>query len=1001
MTLVSRAMGGWYWLVALGVLVSLGGTSLAPSLSAGIVTAQAAAGATLSVLAAPVEVALGGASSFAAARDGMTVGPGDRIRTSAGGVGLLTFFDGSEKQLTPDSEIQIQQANSSNGPQISVSQVLGTTVDRVQRLGTGPGNYSTDTPAATAVVRGTRYVVTVKCYAVPPPRPAVPLLTFPRRVPNTQALLADEALYDDGGTLWEARAWQDPTTGESFDTYDQLGATYPQVGTSVYQESDGSFWIDRTWQDPTSGVTWDTYEDVGFPASDQLAVGLRVARVSFQAQAQPACRNVSSVVVIEGRVGMDPKAGGLSQFDLTPGQAGGVSDFATATSPLTPAGLQAFDQGTSNLRDVAAARTVGQLGSQVADEFAQVVLPPTPGGPGGPGGPPGPGGIPGGGGSGLLGGPTLRSATADSGLLGLVVPLPPDLAGVQTVPAVPSVPQVAGVQAVTGPQSPLNPGLLGGGGAVPANPPAPQPTRRPPLQSNTAPQPDPNVAQAVIGSGGGSVGLPDGSAQVVFPAGAVTQDTTVRVARTTAPPTGNQQQVSTAVDLTATGPNGAPITTFATPVQVVLAFSGSPPAGVFFFNPSTGTWQAVDGGSTVNTANNTVTGNTSHFTVFAALTAPSATPTATPTSSQPTIDSNCNGEPSSPATGGAPARTNYNILSNTDQGGPAIAFTEISGSGARISSLDRVDDVCAGPVALPFNMPFFGQTFDKIYIDSNGLLTFVNGTASFSNTSIPTTSVRSFIAPLWDDLDSRCRTDDGIFVQSFTDRVIVEWLNWDHFACSNPGVARYTFEAILFPDGSIQFQYQTIDDTNSVTTPTIGLNNQDGTFGAAFTGALFTPGGVTHNRALQFTPNGVGAAPTFTPTPSPTPTDTPAPTDTPTPSPTPTDTPMPSPTPTNTPTPTATAIPTATNTPTPINTPTPTPTNTPTPTPTNTPTLAPTNTPTPPPTNTPKPPPTNTPTPTPTNTPTRTPTPTNTPTRTPTPTPTSTSTPTPTPPLIP
>jgi hypothetical protein len=144
MTLVGRAMGGWYWLVALGVLVSLGGTSLAPSLSAGIVTAQAAAGATLSVLAAPVEVAVGGGSSFGAARDGMTVGPGDRIRTSSGGVGLLTFFDGSEKQLTPDSEIQIQQANSSNGPQISVSQVLGTTVDRVQRLGSGPGNYSTD-----------------------------------------------------------------------------------------------------------------------------------------------------------------------------------------------------------------------------------------------------------------------------------------------------------------------------------------------------------------------------------------------------------------------------------------------------------------------------------------------------------------------------------------------------------------------------------------------------------------------------------------------------------------------------------------------------------------------------------------------------------------------------------------------------------------------------------------------------------------------------------------
>src|ERR1700674_799168 len=246
----------WRWLVVVSVMLSLAGASLAPSLSPAAL-GQTAAGATLSVLAASVEVAVGG-TTFAAARDGMTVGPGDQVRTSNGGVGLLTFFDGSEVQVTPDSQVQIKQANSTAGPTISVSQILGTTVDRVQRLASRPTNFTTDTPAATAVVRGTRYVVTVKCYATPPALPPTRLLTFPRRLSGAQFLLADEAVYEDGGTLWEARAWQDPTTGEVFDTYDEIGAAYPELAEVIYQESDGTFWIDRTWQDPDTSASWHT-----------------------------------------------------------------------------------------------------------------------------------------------------------------------------------------------------------------------------------------------------------------------------------------------------------------------------------------------------------------------------------------------------------------------------------------------------------------------------------------------------------------------------------------------------------------------------------------------------------------------------------------------------------------------------------------------------------------------------------------------------------------------
>jgi hypothetical protein len=570
---------------------------------------QVANGATLSVLATPVEVASGG-GGFTAARDGMTLGPGDQVRTTGGGVALLTFFDGSETQLTPDTQVAIQQAASSGGsPQIGVSQILGTTVDRVQRLTSNPTNFSTDTPSATAVVRGTRYTLTVKCYAAPPPPPPARLLTFPRQLSDTPDLLAAEVVYDDNGQLWETRAWQDPATGQSFDTHEMLGTTYPEIADQVYQEADGSYWLKRTWQDPVSGATWDTYENVGIPVADQTAQSLPVvSAVSRFGQAgdqpQPGCHPLTSVVLLEGRVEIQPKTAGLQSLDITPGAAGATSDSATADSSLNQQGLQAFDQATSNLRDVAAARTANQLSSQVADEFANVIVPSAPGGGGG-----------GGGGGGPLLGLTVRSATSASGLLALAGTLPQPVAA-QPVPAPTAVP----------PPPPPPPGPPP---AVAAAPPPPITSPRSPSSSSPS---NPSLPPGTVGPDGGTVSLADGSVRVVFPAGAVSQPTAIQIQPTSAPaaPAG-QQVLGSPVDLTASNASG-PVQTFASPVQITMTFSGTPPDGMYFFNTNGSDWQRL-GDSSVDTGNQTVTATSNHFTVFGLLSSPepSPTPTATPT----------------------------------------------------------------------------------------------------------------------------------------------------------------------------------------------------------------------------------------------------------------------------------------------------------------------------------------------------------------------------------
>src|SRR6266852_2337872 len=117
-------------------------------------------GATLKVLAQPVEVEAAQTQTFVAGLDGQMLSQGDVVRTGPGGLALLTFFDGSESQLGAESTVQIERAEATPAPQIALLQTAGVTMNHVVPMPPG-GSFQTDTPAATGLVRGTSYVVVV------------------------------------------------------------------------------------------------------------------------------------------------------------------------------------------------------------------------------------------------------------------------------------------------------------------------------------------------------------------------------------------------------------------------------------------------------------------------------------------------------------------------------------------------------------------------------------------------------------------------------------------------------------------------------------------------------------------------------------------------------------------------------------------------------------------------------------------------------------------------
>ncbi|HYY88467.1 MAG TPA: FecR family protein, partial [Chloroflexota bacterium] len=116
-------------------------------------------GATLSVLTGQVQVALGPFADYTDALDGQLVQAGDTVRTGPGGLALLTFFDGSESQLGPDSQMRIDFMEASPARRIMLFQAAGLSLNRVVPM--AGGSFQTDTSTATGLVRGTTFVVAV------------------------------------------------------------------------------------------------------------------------------------------------------------------------------------------------------------------------------------------------------------------------------------------------------------------------------------------------------------------------------------------------------------------------------------------------------------------------------------------------------------------------------------------------------------------------------------------------------------------------------------------------------------------------------------------------------------------------------------------------------------------------------------------------------------------------------------------------------------------------
>ncbi len=105
-----------------------------------------------------------GGTDFVQASAGMKLKAGDRVTTGEDGSVLLVFFEGSVIEIGPGSDVSVEELArdaATGSTTVSVWQLVGSTVNRVQNLADSSSKYEVETPSGVAVVRGTTFSLEV------------------------------------------------------------------------------------------------------------------------------------------------------------------------------------------------------------------------------------------------------------------------------------------------------------------------------------------------------------------------------------------------------------------------------------------------------------------------------------------------------------------------------------------------------------------------------------------------------------------------------------------------------------------------------------------------------------------------------------------------------------------------------------------------------------------------------------------------------------------------
>jgi glucose/arabinose dehydrogenase len=138
-------------------------------------------------------------------------------------------------------------------------------------------------------------------------------------------------------------------------------------------------------------------------------------------------------------------------------------------------------------------------------------------------------------------------------------------------------------------------------------------------------------------------------------------------------------------------------------------------------------------------------------------------------------------------------------------------------------------------ITLPFSVRFYGTTYATAWVDTNGVLSFVQPQGSaWNHGAIPSApaanKANGAVYPFWDDLivDASASVRTSLTGTAPNRKFIVEWRNVGLFADSS---ARVSFEVVLSENGDVTVAWQDIGTSalEQGGSATVGIENAAGT----------------------------------------------------------------------------------------------------------------------------------------------------------------------------
>ena len=181
---------------------------------------------------------------------------------------------------------------------------------------------------------------------------------------------------------------------------------------------------------------------------------------------------------------------------------------------------------------------------------------------------------------------------------------------------------------------------------------------------------------------------------------------------------------------------------------------------------------------------------------------------------------------------GGPDAEGYSWIDSEEEEGPAAGWVDVWDQSQTLTFTDGNDGV-AGPLDLDFDLPYYGEPRNQLWISANGFLTFEAPMASYWQNSggLPADNAPQLaLAPWWDDLfpNDVLPADHIRMWSNGTDSLVVTWNAVPHYNQAAYG-GPFTFQVVIESNGRFAFNYgdMAASDVDS-DSGTIGISGENG-----------------------------------------------------------------------------------------------------------------------------------------------------------------------------